>query len=131
MIGWMKVWKERTWFHSAGRAGPELCHKTPILLLCDATVLNWLPISSQSTVKSHEFIVLVFVKFVIFAASPRTFWGFGGFFFFPTTSAWLLIMQWPLPVSGTILFNSSYKPTVFSSHWLCTVSADINVFIPW
>jgi hypothetical protein len=90
MIGCMKIWKETTWFHSAGRAGPKLCHKTPILLFCDAAVLNWLPISSQSAVKSREFIALDFVKFIDFTASPRTFWRFGGYFFsLPVHACWL------------------------------------------
>jgi hypothetical protein len=50
--------------------------------------------------------------------------------FFPpsTTSASLLMC--PLPFLGMIPFNLSYKPTVFSGHLLCTISADISAFIP-
>jgi hypothetical protein len=53
------------------------------------------------------------------------------YLFFFTTSACLLIMQRLILVSGTVLFNTSYKLTMFSCHWLCTISADISVFVLW
>jgi hypothetical protein len=71
----MKIHKETT-YHSTGcTAGSELCPETAILFLCEATVMNWLPISSQSTVKNRELIGLKFMKFTIFTASMGHFEG--------------------------------------------------------
>jgi hypothetical protein len=69
----MKINKETTYRSAGCTAGSELCPETAILFLCEATVLNWLPISSQSRVKNHEFIGLNFMKFTIFMASLGTF----------------------------------------------------------
>ena len=99
-------------------AGPELCPESTILTsVWSNRALSWLAISSQSAVKSLEFLRLT--KLAVLTASLRTSWRVSVILL--TTDAFLLLMLWPLPIS--VRFTRATNSKVISGHWLCTASA--------
>ena len=126
-------WKFRAKQHDYILQGQEadqnFAQRQPSYFCVKQLTLNWLPISSQSAVKSNQFTASDFMKFTIFTASLRTFWRFSGIFF--TTSAYMWLMQWLLPILGTILLTWAVSLLCFLVTDFALSVAVTNPFIPW